>query len=675
MSKITINIDEKEYTAESGQTILEVARENDIEIPALCYRENISKTTSCFVCVVRDKNNGRFLPSCSTVAAEGMEIEADSEAVYNMRQNALNLLLSEHDGDCEAPCVLACPAQARVEDYVQEGKKGNHLQALKIIKERIPLPMSIGRVCPRFCEDDCRRNVIDEKEPVAINDFKRLAADLHYENYREKLPTLGNKNVAVVGGGPAGLAVSYFLRKEGVASHIFDKMPQPGGMLRYGIPEFRLPKDILDKELAHFEKMGGIDFHTQTEVGRDIELNQLQEDYDAVVVTVGSWQSRSLRIEGEELASPGIDFLKQKNKNNPGKTIVIGGGNTAIDCVRTAVRLTEKQVACFYRRTEKEMPAEHLEIKDAREEGISFEFLTQPVALKEEADSLLLKCVKMKLGEPDASGRRRPIPIEGSEFTVKADTVITAIGQQTAVPEGVKTNRWGDADVEKKSLRVKGNLFAAGDCVTGPATVVEAVAAGRKAALNIQAFLNDEKYQKPFQINVSRGSWQSLSKDDLVLFNEPVTRKRQPYKTISLDERKNSFKEVTRTFSEKEIADEGERCLECSCTALGDCLLKSHSENYKADPEKISGVKPDHNYDKRHPEIIMDQQKCIKCAICVKTCKEIVNESLLGFKNRGFSTSIGTSFAEGLPLSCRDCGECIETCPTGALDWKQKNNN
>ncbi len=675
MSEITVRIDGKTLSAHTGQTIYEVARDNGILIPTLCYNEKISHTTSCFVCIVKNIKTGNFMPSCSATVTDGMEIESDSTEVFEMRQMALNLLLSEHTGDCEAPCTLACPAHAKVEEYIRAGRKGDHLAALKIIKERIPLPMSIGRVCPRFCEKDCRRNVQDK--PIAINDFKRLAADLFYDSYLEELPKLNGKKVGIAGAGPAGLAIAYYLRREGVASDIYEKMPKAGGMLRYGIPEYRLPKTILDREIAHFAKMGGIQIFCAKELGKDIALTELKEKYDAVAITVGSWQPTPMRAEGEELACGGIHWLEKIARDgwsddNPGKTIVIGGGNTAMDCVRTAVRLGSKEVFCFYRRTEKEMPAEQIEIDEAREEGVKFEFLTAPVRLKEANGRRILTFLRMQLGEPDASGRRRPVPIEGSEFDVEADTVIAAIGQKTDAPSDLIINRWGDIEVNKENHQMDARIFSAGDCVSGPATVVEAVAGGRRAALGILAFLNGSTYQDAYAINVSRGHWQSLRSEDLVFLHDVRQDNRVNQRLIPLEERQNSFSEVSFTFTTDEIAHEGERCLECSCTAKHDCRLKDFSEMYAAHPEAIIGEKLNQNYDTRHPQIILDRNKCIKCGICVKICKEVVNKSLLGFQNRGYHTYVDTAFGDVLPLSCTDCGQCIGTCPVGALDWRHK---
>lgn len=676
MSKVTLKIDNKEVTAEKGRTVLQVAKELGIEIPTLCYNQKISTTTSCFVCVVKDNKSGKFLPSCAAQVSDGMDIDASSEDVKDMRKTALNLMLSEHSGDCEAPCTISCPAHAQVEEYVRLGREGKLLEALKVIKQRIPVPMSIGRVCPRFCEKDCRRNVTDE--PIAINDFKRLAADLHYEEYMEERKPLNGKKVAIIGAGPAGLSIAFFLRQEGVASDLYEMMPKPGGMLRYGIPEYRLPKEVLDKEISHFEKMGGIEIFCDKKLGENISLDELKEKYDAVAITLGSWRSSSARIEGEEHTIGGIKFLEDlarggwKGGDNPRKTIVIGGGNTAMDCLRTGVRLGSDDVNCFYRRTEKEMPAERIEIHEAKEEGVNFHFLTAPTKVREENGKKIMTCLKMKLGEPDASGRRRPVPIEGSEYEVEADTIIAAIGQKTDAPEGIKKNRWGDVDVKEADCCMNDGIFAAGDCVSGPATVVEAVAGARRAALGILAYFSGEKYHDPYLINVSRGHWNHLKKDDLVYLGEPAKDERRKQRLIPLDERKTTFKEVTYTYTEEEIQEEGKRCFECSCTDKHTCKLKEFSEVYGAHPEAIPGEKREYEYDTRHPDIIMDPNKCIKCGTCVKLSREVVNTSILGFKYRGFDTVLGTAFGKAIESKHEELKLYIENCPTGALAWRKK---
>ena len=389
---VEFKIDGKTIIANDGETILLAATRNGISIPSLCYNQKISHTTSCFVCVVKDVKTGRFLPSCSSIPAPGQEVESGTAEVREMRQTSLNLLLSEHVGDCEAPCTLACPAHAKVEEYVREGKKGNFLESLKIIKERIPMPMSVGRVCPRFCEKDCRKNVTGE--PLAINDFKRLAADLFYETYMEDIPASIGKKVAVVGAGPAGLSCAYYLKLKGVDVTIFEAMPKAGGMIRYGIPEYRMPKTLLDKEIKHFTDMG-IEIKYGMKLGDNLSLNELKKEFDAVAITIGCWKASSMRCEGEELVTQGIDFLREVSLHdtkytNPGKTIVVGGGNTAMDCVRTSVRLGSKDVTCFYRRTEAEMPAEKLEIHEAKEEGVKFQFLVAPVKVEKRGDKLIL---------------------------------------------------------------------------------------------------------------------------------------------------------------------------------------------------------------------------------------------------------------------------------------------
>ena len=669
-------LDGKAVSAEPGQTIMDAAKANGIVIPGLCGDPRISKTTSCFVCVVKDKKTGKFLPSCSARPAPGQEIEVTTPEVLDMRRTALELLLSEHTGDCEAPCTIACPAHAQVEEYVRLIANGEFEKGLAVIKERIPMPMSVGRVCPRFCEKQCRRNI--DGKPVAINEFKRLAADLCYDSFMEEIPADCGKKVAVVGGGPAGLAAAYYLRLQGVAVTVFDAQDDFGGMTRYGIPEYRLPKAILSKEVAHFAQMG-IELVPGKKLGENLDLAELKAAYDAVVIAIGCWKASGLRCEGEELATPGIEFLHSVAVNNntgknPGRTLVIGGGNTAMDCVRTSVRLGSSDVTCSYRRTEAEMPAEKIEIAEAKEEGVKFQFLTAPVKLEKRGTKLILTCLKMELGEPDASGRRKPVAVPGSEFEIEADTVISAIGQGTDAPAGVPVDRYGNLAVKaENTTRVEDKIYAAGDCAYGARTVVEALASGRLAALEIAEDILNKAMPAENSIFISRGSWQEMSQDEVVVLrNDLSSEPRVELKFIPLEERKNSFKEVCATITPEEAASEGKRCIECSCSDKSDCKLRKFADEAGCRKNAYAGERQLASYDLRHPDIVQDRGKCIKCTVCVKVCKEVVNQSLLSLQKRGFQANIGTAFNQGLPLSCKDCGACIESCPTGALDWRKK---
>jgi formate dehydrogenase major subunit len=625
------------------------------------------------------------VPACVTQVANGMVITTKSEALTKSRRMALELLLSDHYGDCIAPCQLACPAGIDIQGYIALIASGQYLEALKLIKERNPMPLVVGRVCPRFCEKKCRRNVLDE--PLAINCLKRFAADYNLEHdkviYTPNPKPATGQRVAVVGGGPAGLSAAYYLALEGHEVTIFESSPQLGGMLRYGIPEYRLPKAILDKEIASITRLCH-EVRCGQLLGRDFTVESLKkEDYRAVFLALGAQASQKLGVEGENLPSvlSGIGFLRDvalgKKVDIGQRVAVVGGGNTAMDAARTALRLKATEVTIVYRRSREEMPASDEEIEQTQEEGVRFQFLAAPVKANA-ADGRVssLECIRMALGAPDSSGRRRPEPVAGSEFTMAVDTVIAAIGQTIdttglAKDGTVKLDRRGYIDVKKETMEATlDGVFAGGDCTSGPATVVEALAAGRRAAVSINQYLRGEKVappQKPYIC--TKGELDEIDPKD---YESKRRIPRGRVAALNPEIRRVNFAEIEPGFAEEMARAEAERCLACGCLDVFECQLRDYATEYGVNDKKYSGrrrhlpVK-----ENEHPYIVNDPNKCILCGRCVRICNEVEGIGALGFSNRGFRTRVEPAL--GMPLgetACNSCGQCISTCPTGALTPK-----
>jgi NADPH-dependent glutamate synthase beta subunit-like oxidoreductase len=480
-----------------------------------------------------------------------------------------------------APCRQTCPAEIDIPLYIAQIREGDYEGAVNTIRERNPFLLSCGRVCPHPCETNCRRGI--EDEPVSINQLKRFVAD--YEmNSEERLPMpmapQTRKRIAVIGGGPAGLTCAYFLRRLGHQVNIFEAMPKLGGMLRYGIPQYRLPKEVLDWEIEGILDLG-IDFHTNVRFGQDFDLTSLvASGFDAIFLGIGAWKDASLRVKGEDLKGcyTGIDFLSRlaSGENIPtGRTAaIIGGGNTAIDCTRNLIRMGVKKVYIVYRRTRAEMPANSVEIDAAGHEGVQFSFLAAPVEVKGDEDGQVthLEYLKMKLGEPDASGRRRPVPIEGSETLLETDMVITAIGQSPEISftersrkrlAELKTTRWNTIDVDPATLQSNiPYLFAAGDAATGPSLVVDAIGGGRRAARSIHQYVMGQKIT---------AQTQELGKDLIAetLFDHVagvIKNPRAPMPELPVEERIYSFIEVDQVLTENSAKNESNRCLSCCLT-------------------------------------------------------------------------------------------------------------
>ena len=346
MKNFRLNIDGKEVFGIPGQTILEVARENDIFIPTLCYDERTKIYGSCGLCMTEVEGNPKLCKACATQIADGMIVRTNTNRVIESRKTNLELLLSNHVGDCRPPCVLACPANTDCQGYVGLIANGEYEEAIKLIKDKIPLPAAIGRVCPHPCEKECRRGLIDE--PIAIQNLKRFAADadLMEDAWEPEIEEETGKSVGIIGGGPMGLSAAAFLRQMGHSVTVFEAMPKAGGMLRYGIPEYRLPKEVLDQEIELIERMG-VNLITNTKIGVDIPFETVKQDFDAVLIGIGAWVSTGVGCPGEDSEGVigGIDFLRKVVRNEyidlGEKVAIVGGGNTAMDAARAAKRAGE----------------------------------------------------------------------------------------------------------------------------------------------------------------------------------------------------------------------------------------------------------------------------------------------------------------------------------------------
>ncbi|UCE36789.1 MAG: FAD-dependent oxidoreductase [Thermoplasmata archaeon] len=477
------------------------------------------------------------------------------------------------------PCQTTCPAGVHSQGYIALISQGKYKEALESHREYNPLPLICGRVCPHPCEDACNRGEVDS--PIAISALKRFMADWELEHRDEDFipfEKTSEKKVAVIGSGPAGLSCAYYVAKQGHTPTIFESLPVAGGMLAVGIPEYRLPKDILNAEIDYIKKKG-VEIRLNTEFGKDITLESLKtEGYDAVFLGVGAHGSKRLAISGEDLEGviPGVEFLRSVNlgKEAPiGKRVaVIGGGDVAIDSVRVATR-KGSDAFILYRRTRNEMPAHSSEIAATEKEGIEIQFLTQPVEILGENGKVVgVKCIKMELGEPDESGRRRPVPIEGSEFTIEVDTIMPAIGQ---VPDlsfaeelDLNLSKQGTIIVDEKtySTNIDG-VFSAGDVQSGPSTVVSAVGAARRAASAIEAYLGGEKFQGEAEIE------DVVAFEDLELDEKIETKQRVMEPELPPQKRKGNFKEVVSGLSEEEAKSEALRCLNCGiCSGCYQCI-------------------------------------------------------------------------------------------------------
>ncbi|MBW1770398.1 MAG: FAD-dependent oxidoreductase [Deltaproteobacteria bacterium] len=533
----------------------------------------------------------------------------------------------KHNDD--PPCKAACPILTDAREYVQLIAERRFEEAFASIRKLNPLPSVCGRICTHPCEAACKRGQVEE--PIAIATLKRFACDGSWKDQYKGTPPAkptGHK-VAVVGSGPAGLAAAHDLALLGHDVTIFEALPILGGMLRVGVPAYRLPKDVLDEEIRAILALG-IEAKTGVRLGKDIKLTELfKQGYKAVFLAIGAHKDRKLGIPGEdELAGvvSAVSFLRRVNQGESPevgeKVAVIGGGNTAVDSARCALRIGVEVVHMVYRRTGDEMPAAREEIEDAIEEGIQISYLTSPLEiLGKDGKVTGLKCIKNELGEPDAGGRRSPKPVPGSEFTIDVDMVIAAIGQ---VPDSSFVAAELGVTDRRKRIIVDGaytlvttqpGVFAGGDAVTGPATVVEAISAGKRAAISIDLYLRE----KPFP-STERAEAEEPAKLSSSLIDKTRKFSRCGKQGIPVNQRLKGFDEVDAVLSEDLATKEALRCLHCYMGAQ------------------------------------VDREKCVSCLTCVRVCP-------LGIPA---TSKMGEITID--PFACQACGMCALECPVRAIE-------
>lgn len=491
-----------------------------------------------------------------------------------------------------------------------------------------------------------------------------------------KLPQgSSGKKVSIIGAGPAGLTAAYYLRLQGHEVTMYERHPKHGGMLRYGIPYYRLPEDVMDLEGDAIVNQLGVTIHYNAEVGKSVDFDTILQNSDAVLLAVGASRATPMGIEGEELPGvfPGIDFLEKLAKYQSvdvGKrVVVVGGGSTAMDAARSAIRLGAKATV-VYRRSKSEMPAHHAEVRDAYDEGVDIKVLTNPIKIEKIPQGLKITCIKMELSEPDESGRRRPIAISGSEFEIEADSVIMAIGQKVdfSFIKNKEFNKWGQFDAKGKTYQTLADpkIFVAGDCYKGPDLAVRAVADARKAAQSINQFLKGEEVVgEEIRFSSYPGDLDILPQEMFEAFT-PHTRKEIDLLPVS--KRAGNFDEVEQGFTAQEMTDEAKRCLECGCNVVDICLLKKHSQVYQAEQNLYAGTRRTYRADYSHEKIKMETHKCINCSACVRAVIEIKKCHILNNAGRGFSTRIVPMI--NVPLGkthCDGCEECVKVCPTAGV--------
>jgi len=648
---VKLRIDGRWVEVEPETTILEAARSVGVEIPTLCHGEGLEPVGSCFVCAVEIEGLSRLIPSCVARVDDGMVVRTQTDAVRSARRSALELLLSDHAGDCVAPCVAACPAGMDIPAMNLLISQGRFLEAGRVARRHIPFPAVLGRICPRPCERVCHRASLDEA--VSICQLKRAAGEALLSGepggtqgscVPARSPSLG-KRVAVVGAGPAGMTAAYFLSLAGVDVTLLDRETTLGGRLYTGIPPFRLPREVLDRETLLLNEVG-VKQRLGRTLGKDLFLKTLQTDYDAVLLALGAdGVSKGIALPRrpewtawELLCRAGRDSLPRIE----GVVAVAGGGNEAVQCARICLRQGASEAILFWDKGRESMTCFKEALIEAEAEGVR---VVEHANLQDVSSACIW--------------------IQASERCV--DLSLLSTWKIACSRKGVQVNR--------RTLQTnQEGIFAAGEVVSGPGSAIRSLASGQKAAQSILSWLRGDVLEERHAFHSHLGHMEEQEIEAWKEIAEPYGR--QEIFPLSRDARVEGSMEEMTDRQKESARIEARRCLQCTCPAESDCRLRLFSEEYEARQRRFQGERRTLQWDLSHEEVPYDSGKCILCGLCVRTAQALGCKRGLSFWGRGFQTRVAVPFGKDVREGLADLAvQCARMCPTGALILRKEPNS